>query len=299
MSLKKYIIYTPLYNDNIGGIIVLYKLCQSLRRLGVDAMIWPMQKPRFGHGSVFVFLKRLTRYIASRVRNMRRPGPGYFVPIAGYKDLKDAIVVYPEIVNGNPLLASKIVRWFLHKPGFHTGTVNYGSNELYFFYNEAFNDESINPVKDSKLSILDLKREIYKITNSGKRSGTCYMIRKGRDRPLIHDLHDSIKVDGMSHESLARIFNEREFFYCYDLYTLYSVYAAMCGCKSIVVPMDGLSAQQWRPDERDRYGIAYGLDDLDYAAKTRQKMLQFLDELETSSERSVTHFMERCDKFFS
>ena len=38
---KRYIIFTPSYDENIGGIVVLNKLCSLLNDLGEDAYLYP------------------------------------------------------------------------------------------------------------------------------------------------------------------------------------------------------------------------------------------------------------------
>ena len=42
-----YIIVTPSFNENIGGVVVLHCLCDKLNRLGERAFLWPNDKPRW------------------------------------------------------------------------------------------------------------------------------------------------------------------------------------------------------------------------------------------------------------
>ena len=112
----------------------------------------------------------------------------------------------------------------------------------------------------------------------------------------MHNLSDWVLIDGLSHQEIAKIFNECKYFVSYDLYTMYSVYAAMCGCISIVVPMDGLSKEAWRPEPERRYGIAYGEDDIEFAISTRNLLLEELDRQEAENLETVKLFIEKTKK---
>ena len=59
----KFIIYTPLYNENTGGIVVLHKLCQLLNSIGETALVWYDCNP-LSVNSLKTF-KRKIRYFAN------------------------------------------------------------------------------------------------------------------------------------------------------------------------------------------------------------------------------------------
>ena len=84
----------------------------------------------------------------------------------------------------------------------------------------------------------------------------------------------------------------------YDMYTMYSGYAAICGCISVVVPEKDLSKEEWRPEEERRNGIAYGFDDLEHAKETSSKVLPLFQKREQESKESVRSFIVKCDDFF-
>lgn len=294
--MARFIIYSPKYKEDVGGVIALHKLCSTLLAQGHTAAIWPSHKPHISELDSFRKFKKFRRWyletlpkIWSGRLNIKSP---YNLPIAKQCDVKNAIVIYPETIDGNPLNARKVVRWFLNKPGALTGRIVFGADELFFYYNTHFNDWKLNPDKLRHLWVTEVMSAVYKNKNNRKREGTCYMVRKGVNRIL--DQHDpgAIKVDGLSHREMAEVFNRCKYFISYDLYTMYSRYAAMCGCIPIVVPEPGMTKEQWRPLEENRYGIAYGWDDIPWAVETREKLLEILANSEFLTNKSVEDFVK-------
>lgn len=295
---QKIIVYAESFDENSGGSIALHRLCDLLNREGAQARLWPWIKPVCDPWRPLHSLKRFHKYHRWQARNVYRTFPGFDTPLACSDDLKDAIVVYPEVIDGNPLRAKRVIRWLLHRPGFHTGRVNYGRDDKFFFFQQAFNDPGLNPDGDNLLRTFFVRDDIYRQVNFHPRQGSCYILRKGHNRKIEHDLQDSILTDGMSHEQMAEVFNKVKFCISYDAYTMYSMYAAMCGCVSIVVPEVGVSKEQWYPDERDRYGMAYGFDDIEHASRTQHLVLPRLKQQEHEANASVKTFLIRCQKYF-
>lgn len=295
----KIVIRVPPFDINQGGVIALHRLCHLLRQEGVEAYIWPNEKPAPYNNNPCRTFYRFVRYYSKMVTGHKFKLYDYFnTPIARYSDLRGAIVVYAEGVDGNPLLSSRVVRWLLHKPGFHTGRVNYGASELLFYYQKAFSQDPYNLPDDRMLKVTMILDDIYKDQGNLNRAGSCYIIRKGKDRSDIPDLSGEIVIDGRSHEEIATIFNQVEYCISYDLYTMYSRYAALCGCKSVVVPVSGLPKEQWRPEEYLRYGVAYGFDDLPYADQTRPLLIKALEEEKVGERLMVRRFIKICRDHF-
>ncbi len=295
----KYIIRTPSFDITLGGVIALHRLCHLLRGRGEDAYLWPGTKPVYDANHPLRSFYRFVRYFFQNIfGDGFKTFSEFDTPIAKYSDLENAVVVYGEGVLGNPLLSKKIVRWFLHKPGFHTGKIAYGIDELYFYYQKVFDDSNINSSSDNSLTVVMLLDKIYKQRNYGERKGRCYAVRKGRLRSDIPNLENEVVIDELSHAQVAKIFNEVEYFISYDTETLYSVYAAMCGCKSIVVPEHGVTKEQWRPEERYRYGIAYGFDDIEYAIETKELLLERLEQEASLEDSMVENFIKKTKEFF-
>lgn len=295
-----YIIYTWSYSDEIGGIMALHKLCDVLRKSGHDAYLWPAEKEI---PTIFPGLRWWLWKIKNKLRPTKRKrfltNENYDTPLAPLKKIKNAIVLYPEIVPGNPLKARHVVRWFLNKPGrLRDGHIDYGPDDFYFCYQQTFNDLTFNP-EGRQLIIVTVMSEIYRQTNFGDRTGTCYILRKGKSRVHDKDALQGPIIDGRSHKEIAKLFNENEYCVSYDSYSMYSAYAAMCGCKSIVVPEPGVDKAKWQSIEEMTFGIAYGEDEVDWAVQTRDKLMATYARLEEENFSSVAAFVKACDeKFF-
>lgn len=308
----KYIVYTYNFNDKVGGIMVLHKLCALLNDLGYDSFLY---RPSRMHQlfkvleSLFIFFafwhKAFLNYSflnkeINAIRQSRniRTCHGLTTPFYSGKIDKNCIVIYPEVIEGNPYKAKNVVRWFLHKPGYFTGRVVYGQNELYFFYKSAFNDPLINPNSDNCLTVKMLRSDIFYQTNFGDRSGSCYALRKGKNKKIEHKLENSILIDNLSQVEIAKVFNKCETFISYDTQSFYSTLAVLCGCRSVVIPDNGVGIEEWLSDPSERFGIAYGFENMDEAEKTRHLLLKKLSASEEYSLQSVRNFVKKCETFF-
>lgn len=304
---RKFLIFAPSYRSDNGGGIVLHRLCSLLNELGYKAYL-----TRFFNGAPVYsndFVVPLSKIMARAIWNLITPfkvHPGWCTPIIQSPKLPlgpEWIVIYPELVFGNPLKARCVVRWLLHRPGFHTGHTYYGPGEYHVDFN-SFAEEFYFPgcKKASRpLNVLALPFDHYNLQNalpSNQRVGTAYCLRKGKGKPLVHDLRNSVLIDGRSHAEVAAIFKRVKTFISYDTYTAYLSFAVLCGAESVVVPDAGVDKNSWFPDPVDRYGMAYGFDDMEWALETAPRVFDRLKEKEATSLESVSHFAEDVLQYF-
>ena len=267
---RRYIVYTLPFQKNIGGNIVLHKLCDMLNKHGYEAYLWPY-KDNFHDFKVNEY---------------------YQTPVANPEHLKDSIIIYPEIVEGNPLKGDHVVRWLLNTPGVMGGDGIFNKNDMVFYFSNIFADPK--RTKANYLEIVELFGNIFH-NNEQRRSGSCYVRRKGRNREIVHDTTNSIEIiDTTPSDSLADIFNRAKYFYSYDDATLLSAQAAMSGCISIVIPKAGVDPKMWhRMCPSRKYGIAYGLEEIDFAASTMNLVAGTLIAFENISHLMVEDFIQR------
>jgi len=272
---RKYIIWSPQFQANIGGITVLHKLCHLLNKNGNQAYLWPSDD-NF---------------------NIYLTNGKYISPLANPDDVTESIIIYPEIVSGNPLGGKNVVRWLLNKPGVVGGNGIYSENDLIFYYSNAFAENFFNR---DYLQIIELYEGLYKDYQL-ERSGSCFVKRKGKNREIVHDLSDSIEIhDSTPSRKLADLFNCKKYFFSYDDATFLSLQAAMCGCISIVIPKLGVSPSEWKAlSPLRKYGIAYGMDDIEHAISTRHLVKQHLESFEEVSQVMLELFIDKTQKHFS
>lgn len=291
-----YIVYAPSFDPNNGGAIFLHELVHALKARGEVAALWPM-KP--------LPIKDVRSRVQAAVKNIfhssLKPAfsvnPDLDTPVAKSDDLQpETIVVYPEITLGNPLKSANVVRWLLYKPGLQF-PYSFGRNEMYFRVGEI---TDIPEITGGATDLFLWKvNSVYRNEKRSNRCGNCFIVRKGANKARIPETANAIQIDGLAHEAIARIFNECEVFYSYDEATLYSQYAAICGCLSVIVPGMYASREEWvKNHELGSVGVAYGLTDLEHARTTQHQVIDLLREQELRGMSTVDRFIAMTQERF-
>jgi hypothetical protein len=306
-KMKKFFIYAPSYNPNSGGCIVLHKLCDCLNRLGYEAFIYPMipsYELNVGNAmSAKVMLTRMMNFV-SRPGNFK-VNPAFLTPVIApkFEDFApdDAVVIYPEVVFGNPLKAKNVVRWLLYTPGETVASVYYGFDELHFLFLDVFGKYKFPRCHTSKhpLFITHWPIETYlQLEDVEERSGVAYCLRKSKRSPSAELLSDGILIDGKAHDEIAKIFKRIKTFISYDPYTAYLPFAVMAGCDSVIAPLPNVDVGALYPELGMLDGIAYGLDDLERARATRLRLIARYENFEVSNLVNTRNFIDEVDMFF-
>ncbi|MEM9433518.1 MAG: hypothetical protein AAGA12_06305 [Pseudomonadota bacterium] len=278
----------PDFNPDSGGAIFLHELVHALNELGETAYLWPMA-PIFKERRR-VRLKKVF-FPPKFVRN-----PALNTPLARKDYLEDpnSVAIYPEIVPGNPMGTPNVVRWLLYKPG-DQHPYSFTDNEMFFCDFE----KADMPELTGGAPLLYLWKINRAYRNEGRtdRKGVCYIVRKGQKKPRIPETEtaEAIDIDGMSHAQINDIFNRCEVFYSYDEATMYSQFAALCGCLSIVIPGEYETREDWvKQHVLGKYGIAYGSDpqEIAHARATVDQLVQLLEEKEQSGLETVKEFIQ-------
>lgn len=293
-GIRNYIIYTYPWDEETGGIIFMHHLVHELNRMGERAFLYQALRPP-EKGVLSNFWNKISKRMTTN--------PLLDTPVARRNDLNESsIVVYPEVTLGNPLKSENTVRWLLYKPGV-INPYSFGDNEMFF---RAGPMSDLPELTGGAPDLYLWKTNpTYRNQNRGNRKGVCYLIRKGKDKARIieTEAEGAIEIDGLSHEQVNEVFNRCETFYSYDEATMYSQFAAICGCTSVVVPGMFQSREEWVGQHPNgRYGIAYGDSptELDHARATRHLLLDDLREKEDRSLQTVQNFVRLTrERFWS
>ncbi len=225
-------------------------------------------------------------------------------------DVTEAITIYCEGTNGNPLNSKYVVRWILSPIGLNVSKdicKSWGENELIYYFNfeNRFDDNSDYNSLFKLLPIIIIN-PILKNLNLQRNGLECFTFRKSNfHKEKIKLLHKEGAFEigrGETHESLLKIFNEYSYFYSYDPLTFISIIAALCGCVSIVYPIANKSKVEWiketaaypfiKETNQDLYGIAYGMDDIENAKNTISKVeQQWKDIIEFNKNKFYNTFL--------
>ena len=274
---KPIILYVYDFDFGVGGIKVTHYLCHLLNELGYECYLYPIHiKEEFCVNASY-----------------NTP----LIPIELANNLDECIVVYMDGVRGNPLNAKNIVRWVLGPCHMHME--HYNKNELVYWYADFYYEEYLGQ-RENQLLVVGFQKEIF-YDQKLERKGSCYCIRKCPDPKFIHP-DDSIFIPYHAAGDLAamaNVFNRTEIFYCYDDHCFLSVQAAASGCISVVVPR-GKSKEEYLSGSRlNKYGIAYGIEDIPRAIETLPLFFKELELIEQEEKKHATNFYNHCQKHFN
>ena len=325
-ELKKltFIIYAYPYNKNVGGICALHYLAHELTRLnqGEVYLTTSFTNPRWNgigidrdlpfflegdqsfYSRYYQWLTTLKKYVifATFRRKITRLQERIFPNLLWrHFDKKNTVVIYAEIVRGNPLNGTHVVRWIMNTPGVCGGDGIYDLSDHIFQYHPWYPvDEKYQA--QGLLTAIDLDHQLktYQDKNLPERTGGAFLVRKGRDKNHNQHPADFVHADPllekMTDEEAADFFNEIETFISYDDMTWISVQAALCGCKSIIIPGEGdRSAENLKRVNRIN-GLAYGFDDQDWADKTRHQLRPHFESLNTEYQATIQDFYSYCER---
>lgn len=195
---------------------------------------------------------------------------------ASDKILKNSIVIYPEVVNLNPLNSRFVIRWLLNKPQFLNPDALFTDQELFFYMQKSFLPKNLKVNKNRELAQNTFFTDIYFNKNLERNFDYCTLIHKG------HKYHTKDKIipkglviDKMSHQEKADILNKSKYLISFDPYSTNMRYAVMCGCIPIIIPVKNLREFEWRSGLKNTNGIAYGYENLNFANSTRNEFFKF------------------------
>lgn len=316
-----YLIQSQAYDKNVGGFCALHYLADRLTHLGANVYVttdklnprWQAKtintdRPFFLGNSiadrVYGFLGVLKKYVVFNTfkRKLNRLQNRLFPEVLWrHFDRNQTVIVYPEVTEGNPLGAKHVVRWIMNTPGLLGGDGIYQPTDHIFQYHPWF---TVNPkyTVQGLLTAIDLGYQLKTYQNQylPNRKGGAYLVRKGRDKKLDQHPADFVHADPllekMSDEEAAAFFNSIETFISYDDMTWISVQAALCGCKSIIIPGQGDRSEENLKKINRIKGVAYGFDDEQWVESTSNELRPHYEAVNAENLGTIKAFYEYCEK---
>lgn len=288
------IIHSPrAYSITCGGIVVLFNLA---KQISIDT-------------------DNIKIYVPNNVSKLSNPFfNNYFEGIVGSND----IVIYSEGISGNPLNAKKIVRWILAEIGMNCNKDIYktwNKNDLVYYFNpeQKFIDfpEKVDTIY-KKLTFYFLNPKIIN-NNNPDRLGYCYTLRKvniHKEKIIYIHPNDALLIKyNINHEEVISIFNNHEYFICYDPLTFLGIISILCGCVTIIYPIKNVDKLTWMKTTpfwdymetnniNNFYGLAYGIEDLEFAKSTLHLADNFIrSAIDNINNKYVNSFIQDLKDF--
>jgi len=290
-------------DDMTGGSIVLHKLAYELAIR--DFNVYVFAQPAFEHENIKIISGGYKTVEGKTIMTWEN----FSYPI------NNTIAIYPQTVVGNPFNCKHVVRWILY----HTTEEienTFGENDFYFY----FGDFKTFRKNDKKmLTIFEYNFDKLYQENFGKRKGFCHILHKHTPKNGIEilqsfkskSLDDFEKSKRYDFDFLRKELNQFEYFLTFDKKSYYTLSAILCGCKAIILETDTYtefqnnaftSSEDYKliltPTEYrilnpiQMFGVAYGLDDIQWANETITFAKQHLIELDKIDKKTVHSFVE-------
>ncbi|HEY6633330.1 MAG TPA: hypothetical protein VIZ90_17910 [Rhizobiaceae bacterium] len=218
---ETFLIWAPGYTHRSSGVRALYRLCHHLNSCG---------------------------YPSAMIAEGEANPENWNAPLwSGPVD--DSIVVYPEVVTGNPLGARRVVRWVLNDPGLLGGDKTYADDEMVFVYDPAkleIASQAVRAPLDNRrvlwTGLIDPTR-IYP-DPAVPRTLDCSFTHKGRklaERFPLPDGVDAVPLETITPDmaALGDVLRRTRTLYSYDHYSNVLREAHISGCDIRVVGPTG------------------------------------------------------------
>ncbi|WP_046158381.1 hypothetical protein [Chromobacterium vaccinii] len=234
---RPYYICAPGYTRTSNGVRAMHLLCHYLNKLGEEAYVFsPETNPK-----------------------LRTP---YLTPdiVERHKTTKlSPIVVYPEVVHGNPLNASAVVRYILNHPGLLGGPKDYPSSDMLVFWHQDYVDFA-KYSDPSYVFIPSIDTGIFNNDdNHHDADRHLTLVYPGRYKHAEREFPELFKDSTVitydwpqSHEELAALLRQGKVVYTFANSAIISE-ALLCGCPVVIKE----TVYSKKPEERA--GVALGL----------------------------------------
>jgi hypothetical protein len=218
-----YYIVSPPFTEKSAGVKVLHMLCHALNVNGQRAYTVVMNTRPQG-GEVYC-----ARFVAPALT----PEAKQHYAARGI----DPIVIYPDIVSGNPLNAKRVVRWLLAPAGAYGGDKAFPATDSVWSYSTRIARAAGYP---NVLTCPASDPAVFVPSPGIERHGTCFYSHKHRllgGRLTDEAIHSTEITRQMPRADVIRLLQHSELFYAYED-TFLIMEAVLCGCPAVLLPSE-------------------------------------------------------------
>ncbi len=216
-----YYIVSPPFTEKSAGVNVLHRLCHALNVSGQRAYMVGMNTPPQGGET----------YCAQFVAPPLGPEAKQYYATQRI----EPIVVYPDIVSGNPLNAKRVVRWLLAHAGAYGGDKTFPATDSVWCYSTRI---ARRAGYSNVLNCPAADPSVFVPLPNVERAGTCFYSYKHRlfGGRLTEDVRHSTEITRqMPRPEMIRLLQHSELFYSYED-TFLIMEAVLCGCPVVLLP---------------------------------------------------------------
>jgi len=285
-----YYIIAPPYNRTSAGVRVLYKLADLINKNGGSAFIY--LRPHYTHSKA-MSPNDVAPFLSKKVINHH------------FKYGLTPIVVYPETMKVKKFDPPLRVRYFLNYDNYLFKNDSYAEDDYLLTYSLNILKKLTGITPKSKLFLPVSDHNFYHPPPPGNsRSGSCFYAGKFKSKfkgkpfaitdGMVEITRD--KKDSQSQIDIKRLFQNSEFFYCYEDSAL-AIEAMLCGCPTIFLPNKHFK-EMLGGEEISGIGYAWGYDQnqIQHAMDTVHLFRERYIKLLENAEDSLIEFMENTQK---
>lgn len=235
LSKRKYIICASTFGKSAGQ-RVLYNLREELEDRGYEAFI-------FCYGK-------------------RNYDPKVFIDKITDDNRQNDIVIYPEIIEGNPLRFRNVARYILQDPKFWGMSDAFDKREMLFAF-DSFCYPNIPLLRADTI-----ERNLFFDSHTPKDVNCYFVYKRGKFRevPEIEGWTEINMHWPESREELAKFLQRTKYLYSYDCCSSVLAEAKLCGAEVKIITNDGIVDYK----ENDNFNKDKFSQQLDFFIKTTQ-----------------------------
>ena len=265
-----YYVVAPPYTEMSSGIRVLHYLCHALNLKGLEAYVTTPGR------SDALRTPLLTEAVRARHRAQGR----------------EPIVIYPEVVHGNPLEARNVVRYLLNVPGKLGGPEHFDEGDFLLEYRPEFIPDGLQVDGALRLPTSDLNIFNLKGVDESERDEICYFVNRYQG-DISEVPEGAIEISPRvprSLKQLAELLKRSKLLYTYEPSAI-ATEAKLCGCAVIYVPNSEMSEFPHK-DNFGKDGAAWGT-----APEQIEKALATVGHVRKNYEELISRFYSQLDEF--